>query len=42
MYYKKKLGQNFLIDENIAKKEIEYCGISKDDIVRLTCNPITT
>ena len=30
---KQKLGQNFLIDKNVAKKEIEYADITKDDIV---------
>lgn len=30
---KKKLGQNFLIDKNIAQKEIDYANITKDDIV---------
>ncbi len=30
---KKKLGQNFLINHNIAIKEIEYCNITKDDVV---------
>jgi 16S rRNA (adenine1518-N6/adenine1519-N6)-dimethyltransferase len=33
MTYKKKLGQIFLIDEEVAKKEIQYCNISKKDIV---------
>ena len=33
MIKKSKLGQHFLITEEIAKKEIEYCKISKDDIV---------
>lgn len=31
--YNKKLGQNFLIDENIARKEVEYCDISEKDTV---------
>jgi len=31
--YRKKYGQNFLIDEAIARKEIEYCDISKKDVV---------
>ena len=30
---KKKLGQNFLIDKNVAEKEVGYANISKDDIV---------
>ena len=30
---KKDFGQNFLIDENIAKKEINYANISKNDII---------
>lgn len=30
---KKKLGQNFLIDPNIAQLEINYANINKDDIV---------
>jgi len=29
----KSLGQNFLIDENIAKKEIEYANLTDEDIV---------
>ena len=29
----KKLGQNFLIDSNIAKREIQYCNINKNDVV---------
>ena len=29
----KKLGQNFLINHNIAIKEIVYCNISKNDVV---------
>ncbi|MEA3457625.1 MAG: 16S rRNA (adenine(1518)-N(6)/adenine(1519)-N(6))-dimethyltransferase RsmA [Candidatus Thermoplasmatota archaeon] len=29
----KKLGQNFLIDEDVAKREIKYCNITKDDVV---------
>jgi len=29
----KKLGQNFLIDTNVAKREISYADLSKDDIV---------
>jgi len=33
MINKKKLGQNFLIDEDIARKEIEYCDISNKDVV---------
>jgi len=33
MINKKKLGQNFLIDEDIARKEIDFCNISKNDIV---------
>lgn len=31
--YKRKFGQNFLINEDIARKEIEYCNIKKNDIV---------
>jgi len=31
--YKKKLGQNFLIDKNINEKIIESASISEDDIV---------
>jgi len=30
---KNKLGQNFLIDEKTAKREVEYADISKDDVV---------
>jgi 16S rRNA (adenine1518-N6/adenine1519-N6)-dimethyltransferase len=30
---KSKLGQNFLIDENIARLEVKYADISKNDIV---------
>ena len=30
---KKKLGQNFLIDKNVALKEIKYAKINQDDIV---------
>jgi len=30
---KKKLGQNFLIDENVATREVSYANISKNDIV---------
>jgi 16S rRNA (adenine1518-N6/adenine1519-N6)-dimethyltransferase len=30
---KKKLGQNFLIDEKVAQREIKYADITKDDIV---------
>jgi 16S rRNA (adenine1518-N6/adenine1519-N6)-dimethyltransferase len=33
MTIKKKLGQNFLIDEEIARKEVEYCNISEKDVV---------
>ena len=33
MNNKKKLGQNFLINHNIAIKEIEYCNITKNDVV---------
>ncbi|UCH71899.1 MAG: ribosomal RNA small subunit methyltransferase A, partial [Thermoplasmatales archaeon] len=29
----KKLGQNFLIDEKTAEREVEYAQIKKDDIV---------
>ncbi len=29
----KKIGQNFLIDKNIARKEVDYANISKDDVV---------
>jgi 16S rRNA (adenine1518-N6/adenine1519-N6)-dimethyltransferase len=29
----KKLGQNFLIDSDIAKREIQYCNINKNDVV---------
>ena len=32
-YYKKSLGQHFLIDKNIAKKIIKYARISENDIV---------
>jgi len=32
-YYKKKLGQNFLIDKNINEKIIEAASINKDDVV---------
>jgi len=28
-----KLGQNFLIDNNVAKREVEQAGITSDDIV---------
>ncbi len=30
---KQKLGQNFLIDKNVAEREVNYANISKDDIV---------
>jgi len=30
---KKKLGQHFLIDKNIAAREIKYASLQKDDIV---------
>lgn len=30
---KSKLGQNFLIDNNIAKKEVSYAKITKEDII---------
>jgi len=30
---KKKLGQNFLIDNKVAEREVNYADISKDDIV---------
>jgi 16S rRNA (adenine1518-N6/adenine1519-N6)-dimethyltransferase len=30
---KKKFGQNFLIDKNIAKRELEYAEIKKNDVV---------
>ena len=30
---KKKLGQNFLIDKDVAKREITYADLNKDDIV---------
>ena len=33
MINKKKLGQNFLINKDIARNEIEYCGITNKDIV---------
>ena len=29
----KKFGQNFLIDSTIVEKEINYCNITKDDVV---------
>jgi len=29
----KNFGQNFLIDDNVAEREINYCDITKDDIV---------
>ena len=29
----KKIGQNFLIDENIARREVEYADINSNDIV---------
>jgi len=29
----KKIGQNFLIDKNIARREVDYANISKDDVV---------
>jgi len=29
----KEFGQNFLIDSNIAEREINYCNITKDDVV---------
>src|SRR6056297_1992854 len=32
-HYKKKLGQNFLIDKNINEKIIEAASITSDDIV---------
>lgn len=28
-----KLGQNFLIDENIAKQEVQYADVNKEDVV---------
>ncbi len=31
--FKKKLGQNFLTDKNIAKREVNYAEIKKDDVV---------
>ena len=31
--YKKKFGQNFLINECIAEKEAKYCNITKNDTV---------
>lgn len=30
---KTKLGQNFLIDESVAKREVNYADVSKNDIV---------
>jgi len=30
---KQKLGQNFLINEKVAEREVDYANISKDDIV---------
>jgi len=30
---KVKLGQNFLIDKNVAKREIEYAGVKDTDII---------
>lgn len=30
---KKKTGQNFLIDKNVAKREIEYADVNKNDVV---------
>jgi len=30
---KKYLGQNFLIDRNVAEREVNYAGINKDDVV---------
>lgn len=30
---KSKLGQNFLIDENTARLEVEYADVTKDDVV---------
>ncbi len=30
---KTKLGQNFLIDPNIAQLEVNYADIKKDDVV---------
>jgi len=33
MYFKKKYGQNFLIDKNIIDKIIKNAGVTKEDIV---------
>ena len=30
---KRKIGQNFLIDRRVAKREVEYANIKKDDVV---------
>jgi len=30
---KTKLGQNFLIDENVARREVDYANITKNDVV---------
>ena len=30
---KKTLGQNFLIDNNVAQREVKYADISKNDVV---------
>jgi len=32
-YMKKNLGQNFLIDKNVALREVNYANITKDDTV---------
>jgi 16S rRNA (adenine1518-N6/adenine1519-N6)-dimethyltransferase len=29
----KNLGQNFLIDSDVAEREIDYCNVTKDDVV---------
>ena len=29
----KKIGQNFLMDKNIARREVEYASVTSDDIV---------
>ena len=35
MYYKKSLGQNFLIDKNIIKKILNLINLKSKDIVEI-------
>ena len=30
---KKSLGQNFLVDKNVAEREVEFAGVTKNDVV---------